>query len=112
MTNRIIACLAVASLALSHAAMAFSQEKTEGKVIGTRLTQCDMDKKIGGCAGTLKLERRAGDKTEELTVTVPPGTPITRGSETVYLPALRGKTVVVTHLREKNELVARAIEVK
>ena len=38
-----------------------------GKVTGTKLTHCDMNVKIGGCAGTMKLERKAGDKTEELT---------------------------------------------
>lgn len=38
------------------------------------------------------------------------GTPIRKGSETVYLPALRGKTVAVTQAMEKNERVAKAIE--
>lgn len=104
--------LTVASLGMSQAAVAIGQDKTEGKVVGTKLTHCDMEKKIGGCAGTLKMQRKTGDKTEELTFNVPLGTPITRGSETVYLPALRGKTVVLTHVQEKNELVAKAIEVK
>lgn len=87
-----------------------AQEKIEGKVTGTKLTHCDMNVKVGGCAGTLKMERKAGDKMEELTVNVPLGTPIKRGTETVYLPALRGKTVAVTHVMEKNERVAKAIE--
>lgn len=95
---------------LLHAPAGFSQEKVEGKVAGTKLTHCDMNRKIGGCAGTLKLERKAGDKTEEVSFNVPLGTPITRGSEVVYLPALRGKTVVVTQVIEKNERVAKAIE--
>lgn len=69
-----------------------------------------MNVKIGGCAGTMKLERKAGDKTEELTINVPLGTPIRKGTETVYLPALRGKTVLVTQAAEKNERVASAIE--
>jgi hypothetical protein len=30
---------------------------------------------------------------------------------TMFLPLLRGKTVVVTRIREKNERVAKAIEV-
>lgn len=95
---------------LFYAPAGLSQEKIEGKVIGTKLTHCDMNVKIGGCAGTLKMERKAGDKTEELTINVPLGTPITRGTETVYLPALRGKTIVVTQVTEKNERVAKAIE--
>jgi len=104
--------LAAASLLASQATVALGQEKTEGKLVGTRLTHCDMNVKIGGCAGTLKLERNAGDKTEELTFNVPLGTPITRGSETVYLPALRGKPVVVTHVSDTNDRIAKAIELK
>lgn len=90
---------------------ALGQEKIEGKVTGTRLTHCDMNVKIGGCAGTLKLERRAGGRTEELTFDVPLGTLITRDGKTEYLPALRGKSVIITHAGGKNERVAKAIEV-
>lgn len=99
-----------AAVLFSQAPALLAQEKIEGKVVGTKLTHCDMNVKIGGCAGTMKLERKAGDKTEELTINVPPGTPIRKGTETVYLPALRGKTVIVTHAMEKNERVAKAIE--
>lgn len=103
--------LSVAALGmLAHAPAGLSQEKIEGKVVGTKLTHCDMNVKVGGCAGTLKMERKAGDKMEELTINVPLGTPIKRGTETVYLPALRGKTVAVTQVMEKNERVAKAIE--
>lgn len=101
---------AAALILMFHAPAALAQETIEGKVVGTRLTHCDMNVKIGGCAGTMRLERRADDKTEELTFAVPLGTPIRKGSETVYLPALRGKTVAVRHAMEKNERVAKAIE--
>lgn len=97
---------------LSHPQVAFAQERIEGKVVGTKLTHCDMNVKIGGCAGTLTMERKADGKSEEINVDVPLGTPITRGSETMYLPALRGKTAVVTHIMEKNARVAKSIEVK
>lgn len=90
---------------------ALAQEKIEGKVVGTKLTHCYMNVKIGGCAGTLTMERKAGDKAEELRFNVPLGTPITRAGKTEYLPALRGKMVVITHVRENNERVAKAIEV-
>ncbi|HEX7073712.1 MAG TPA: hypothetical protein VF226_06680 [Hyphomicrobiaceae bacterium] len=112
MKKRVNGLMAAASLLLLVQTPAFSEEKTEGKVVGTRLTHCDMNVKIGGCAGTMKLERTAGEKKEELSFNVPLGTPITRGSEAVYLPALRGRTVVVTHVTEKNERVAKAIELK
>lgn len=88
-----------------------AQEKLEGKVVGTKLTHCDMNVKVGGCAGTLTLESRAGGNKQELNINVPLGTPITRAGETMYLPALRGKNVVVTHVMDKNERVAKAIEV-
>jgi hypothetical protein len=101
---------AAAAVLLAYAPAGFSEDKIEGKVVGTKLTHCDMNVKIGGCAGSLKLERKAGDKNEELTINVPLGTPIKRGTETVYLPALRGKTVAVTQVMEKNERVAKAIE--
>lgn len=99
-----------AFIMLAHAPGGLSQERIEGKVVGTRLTHCDINVKVGGCAGTLKMERRTGEKTEELTINVPLGTPIKRGTETVYLPALRGKTVAVTQVMEKNERVAKVIE--
>ena len=70
-----------------------------------------MNGKIGGCAGTLNMEYKAAGKTEEIKVNVPLGTPIMRGGEVVYLPALRGKTVVITQVIEKNGRVAKAIEV-
>lgn len=95
---------------LLHAPAGLSQDRIEGKVIGTKLTHCDMNVKVGGCAGTLTMEHRTGDKTEALTISVPLGTPIKRGTETVYLPALRGKTVVVSQVIEKNERAAKAIE--
>lgn len=112
MKRSVVSCLAAGGLLILQATSALGQEKTEGEVVGTRLTHCDMNVKIGGCAGTLKLEYKSGGKTEELTCTIPLGTPITRGSETVYLPALRGKSVVITHLNEKSERVAKAIELK
>lgn len=110
-TSGIRAVLSVwAVIGLLQSSIALAQEKIEGKVTGTKLTQCDFNAKLGGCAGTMKMERKAGDKTEELTINVPLGTPITKGGERVFLPALRGKTVVVTQVTEKNERVAKAIE--
>lgn len=94
-----------------HTPAAFAQEKMEGKVTRTKLTHCDMNAKIGGCAGTLTMEKKAEGKSEELTFNVPLGTPITRGNETQFLPSLRGKTVTVTYIDEKKERVAKAIEV-
>lgn len=93
-----------------QASAALAQDKIEGKVVATRLTHCNPDAKIGGCAGTLTPERKAAGKAEEIKIEVPLGTPITHGGETVLLPAQRGKIVVVTHVIEKKERVAKAIE--
>lgn len=97
---------------LSQAQVAFAQERIEGKVVGIKLTHCDMNVKIGGCAGALAMERKADGRSEEINVEVPLGTPITRAGETMYLPALRGRTVVVTRTMEKNARVAKSIEVR
>lgn len=106
------AMLSIGFLALALQTPAvFGQERIEGKVVRTKVTHCDMNVKSGGCAGTLTLERKANGKTEELTFNVPLGTPISRAGETAYLPALRGKAVTVTHVTEKNERVAKRIEV-
>lgn len=87
----------------------WAQERLEGKVTGTNLTVCQF--KPGGCEGTLTLETSAGGKTQEITIKVPLGTMIKRGNEVVYLPALRGKVVAVTHVTERGEKIARSIEV-
>lgn len=99
------AALAGVLHALSGAAVA--QEKIEGKVLSTKLTACTF--KPGGCEGTMVLETA---KPEQISIKVPLGTMIQKGSETVYLPALRGRVVTVTHVTEKGEKIAKAIDVK
>ena len=100
------AALAGTLFALSWPAV--SQEKIEGKVLSTKLTACTF--KPGGCEGTMVLE--TGAKPDQVTIKVPLGTMIQKGSETLFLPALRGRVVTVTHVTEKGEKIARAIEVK
>ena len=102
------AALAGALYTLSGAAIA--QQKLEGKVLSTKLTVCQF--KPGGCEGTMVMETGASGKPEQVAIKVPLGTMIQKGSETLYLPALRGRTVTVTHVTEKGERIARAIEVK
>jgi len=48
---------------------------------------------------------------EQLTIKVPLGTQIKRGTEDIFLPALRGNLVAVTHVSDNGEKVARSIEV-
>lgn len=103
--SRLLALLV--TVALVPAALA--QEKTEGKVVGTKVTMCQF--KPGGCEGTLSMETSMGGKVQEVTIKIPLGTMIKRGNEVVYLPTLRGKVVAVTHVTEHGEKVARSIEV-
>lgn len=51
-------------------------------------------------------------KPEQITSKVPLGTMIQKCNETIYLPALRGRRVSVTHATERGERIARAIDVK
>ena len=99
------AALAGTLFALSWPAV--GQEKVEGKVLSTKLTACTF--KPGGCEGTMVLETA---KPEQLTIKVPLGTMIQKGNETVYLPALRGRIVGVTYVTEKDEKIARAIDLR
>lgn len=87
----------------------FSQEKTEGVVASTKLTACQF--KPGGCEGYLTLDTKGATKTEQVTIKVALGTPIKKGNETVYLPALRGKLVAVSYVTDKGEKLAKSIEV-
>lgn len=98
------------ALLLATATGAAAEERLEGKVTGTKLTRCDF--KPGGCEGTMVLETSATGKTESVSVKVPLGTPIRKGADTVYLPALRGSRVELGYVTEKGEKVARSIDVK
>ncbi|MGH8691616.1 MAG: hypothetical protein ACREUS_11380 [Burkholderiales bacterium] len=87
-----------------------ADERVEGIVRDTVVTHCDATRR-GGCAGTLRLQRRASAGAETLTITVPLGTPISRDGERALLHSLDGKAVIVTLSGRRSSLVARAIEV-
>lgn len=57
------------------------------------------------------LETPRGDKKEEITIKVPLGTQIKKDHEDIFLPALRGNLVAVTHVSDNGEKVAKSIEV-
>jgi len=100
-------CLVVVLLA--YASIGFGQERIEGVVVSTKLTKCTF--KPGGCEGNLVLETPRGDMKEQLTIKVPLGTQIKKDNEDIFLPALRGNLVAVTHVSESGEKVAKSIEV-
>src|SRR5713226_8162448 len=73
-------CLVIGLLA--YASMGFGQERVEGIVVSTKLTRCSF--KPGGCEGNLVLETPRGDQKEQLTIKVPLGTQIKKGTEDIY----------------------------
>ena len=111
MHRRFVLSLPIA-LMLSFAllpSVGFAQEKAEGTVVSTKLTACQF--KPGGCEGYLTLETKGAAETEQVTIKVVLGTPIKKGDEYAYLPALRGKLVAVSYVTDKGEKLAKSIEV-
>lgn len=100
--------LVLASMVGITPIQAFAQERIQGKVVSTELTHCDF--KPGSCAGNLTLER-AGQATNPLTVEVPLGTTIRSGSEHVYLPALKGRTVSIDLITTNGQKAVSSIDV-
>ena len=94
---------------LAYASIGFGQERIEGVVVSTKLTKCSF--KPGGCEGNLVLETPRGDKKAQLTIKVPLGTQIKKGTEDIFLPALRGNLVAVTQVSDNGAKVAKSIEV-
>jgi len=109
MQKQTILQLVLVAVLLTYASIGFGQERIEGVVVSTKLTRCTF--KPGGCEGNLVLETPRGDKQEQLTIKVPLGTQIKQGTEDIFLPALRGNLVAVTHVSDNGEKVARSIEV-
>ena len=109
MDKKVAMRLALALVLSAYAMIGFGQDRLDGVVVSTKLTQCSF--KPGGCAGSLVLEVQRAGKLEQVAIKVPLGTQIKKGNEYTYLPALRGNLVSVTHVTENGEKVARSIEV-
>lgn len=100
----------VATALLAPASPSLAESRLEGTVTATTMTACDL--KPGSCEGTLTLEIKAGGTPAQVTVKVPKGTAIKKGNEHLFLPGLKGQAVVITHVEDKGQKVARSIEVK
>lgn len=112
MSERMRTTLIVAAtgLIMTLPATAFTAEKIEGTVVGTKLTACDFGNKR--CEGYLTLEpKTTGAKAEPMSIRVKSGTAMTHGSEQVLLPSLRGNVVSVSYEKEKGENLAKTIVV-
>jgi len=107
-TTPLILQLCLVLVLLAAASVGFGQERVEGVVVSTKLTRCSF--KPGGCEGSLVLETPRGDKKEQVTIQVPLGTQIKKGTEDIFLPALRGNLVAVTQVSDRGAKVARSIE--
>lgn len=110
MSKSLAPSVVVAALLVAGPAPALTQERLQGKVVATMLTHCDF--KPGGCAGNLTLETTPQGQASQVMIDVPLGTPIRKGNETVYLPALRGKAVNIVLVTEKGKKTARSVDVK
>ena len=93
---------------MADASLGFGQERGVGVVVSTKLTTCTF--KPGGCEGHLVLETPRGNTKEHVTIKVPLGRQMKKGTEDVFLPALRGNLVAVTQISENGEKVAQSIE--
>jgi hypothetical protein len=102
--------LLLVALLLLLAVPARAQERIEGTVASTKLTRCEM--KPGTCEGSLVLETREAGKPAQVTIEVRKGTAIKKGTDHLFLPALKGQPVVISFVTEKGERVARSIEVR
>ena len=109
MYRKLALSLPIAFLLAFTPSVGFSQEKTEGVVASTKLTACQF--KPGGCEGYMTLDTKGATKPEQVTIKVALGTPIKKGNEYLYLPALRGKLVAVSYATDKGEKLAKSIEV-
>jgi hypothetical protein len=100
--------LALAVVAvLGLPAFVAAQERIEGTVVSTKLTACDF--KPGTCEGSLVLD--TGGKDGQVTIKVPKGTQIRKGSDHLFVPGLKGSRVRITLTDAKGERIAKSIEV-
>jgi len=106
--HRIAIAGLVAVLAL--ASPGFAQERLEGQVTSTTMTACEF--KPGTCEGSLVLDTKPGGTPDRVTIKVPKGTQIKKGQEDVFLPSVRGATVVITYVVQRGEKIAKSIDIK
>ncbi len=107
MHTRELAWAITASVVLGLPAVGAAQGWIEGTVVGTKLTAGDF--KPGSCEGTLVLD--TGGTRGRVTITVPRGTQITRGSDHLFLPGLKGRRVRIAYQRDRGNWIAGSIEV-
>lgn len=100
---------ASASIVMTLPAIALAVEKIEGTVVGTKLTACDFANKR--CEGYITLEPKTSGKAESMSIRVKSDTSLTKGSEKVLLPSLRGNIVAVSYEKEKGENLAKSVVV-
>lgn len=101
--------IAVVALTSGYVVNASADEKIEGTVVRTKLTQCDMA--THRCEGFLDLQAEKSGKGEPTTIRVVATTTIRKGDEKLYLPALRKNTVSISYVTDKGEKIAKAINV-
>ncbi|MBI2753743.1 MAG: hypothetical protein HYX46_09570 [Betaproteobacteria bacterium] len=107
----LLACVAalLTGTSFAGAVLADAERKVEGRVLHVKVTLCQF--KPRGCAGYMILDAGRDGRREQVTVQVRLGVPIRHGEDYVLLATLPGSAVSVTHVIEKDAIVARSIEV-
>jgi hypothetical protein len=109
MRSRVIAVTSALFAVFAAVSIAQAQQQVEGIVVSTKMTACDM--KAGGCEGTMTLDTK-GAAPGPVTIKIQRGTVIKHGDGYLFLPATKGRFVVITYVEDKGEKVAKAVEVK
>lgn len=91
--------------------LSFADEKLEGKVVRAELTLCHPRPTGGGCEGILTLETKAAGSAQQVAIKVIADTIIRKGPDYLLLPATQGSLAVVTYITEKEQKIARSIDV-
>lgn len=89
----------------------FADEKLQGKVVRAELTLCHPRPTGGGCEGSLTLETKSDGSAQQVAIKVIADTIIRKGADYLVLPATEGSMAVVTYVTEKEQKVARSIDV-
>lgn len=109
--NRRVLLTGLVAITAAMPGVSVAAEKIEGKVIRTNLTLCQPRPTGGGCEGTLTLEITAEGKAQQLPIKVIADTIIKKGQDFQFLPQTQDKSVIVTYVTEKEQKVAKSIDV-
>jgi hypothetical protein len=104
----VIAFVAVAG---TPPTVSYADDQLSGKVVTAELTLCHPRPTGGGCEGTLTLKTDIAGSSQEVRIKVTEETIIKKGPNFAYLPQTQDSSVIVTYVADKNEKLAKSINV-